>query len=116
MTLDLGNVTMNLAVDSKPLGTAFLPNLILKPGQNSVPMQAHVEQVAVIGLITSKYKNAILPLEISGNKSVSAKTGERLGYYEDAIRSNVVKLDLNVGPALAAVGIKLGGGNATAPA
>lgn len=107
MTLDLGNVTMNLAFDSEPLGTALLPNLVLRPGNNSVPMQARVEQLAVIGLIQSKYKNAVLPLEITGNKSVSAKTGERLAYYEKAIQSNIVKVDLNVGPALAAVGISL---------
>jgi hypothetical protein len=107
MTLDLGNVTMNLAVDKTPLGTAFLPNLVLKPGANSVPMQARVDQLAVIGLITSKYKNAVLPVEISGNSSV--RNGVKLAYYEEAIRSNVVKVDLNVGPALAAVGLKLNG-------
>ncbi|KAF2831222.1 hypothetical protein CC86DRAFT_452343 [Ophiobolus disseminans] len=113
MTLSLGNVTMNLSVDNKPLGTALLPNLVLRPGPNSVPMQSRVDQLAVITLIQSKYKNAVLPLEISGNASVDAKTGEKLAYYEEAIRSNVVKLDLNVGPALAAVGIKL---NGTSPA
>jgi|TARA_R110002003_G_scaffold126_27_gene11674 hypothetical protein len=105
MTLDLGNVTMNLSVDGKSIGTSLLPNLVLRPGNNTVPMQARVDQLTVIGLIQSKYKNAILPLDITGNSSV--KDGKSLSYYAEAIKSNTVKLDLNVGPALSAVGINV---------
>jgi len=107
MTLDLGNVTMNLAVDGTSLGYALIPNLVLKPGENVVPMQAHADQLVVIGLITSKYKNAILPLTVTGNSSV--KDGVHLSYYEEAIKSNVVKVDLNVGPALKAINLTLPG-------
>lgn len=105
MTLDLGNVTMNLSVDGKSIGYSLLPDLVLRPGNNTVPMQSRVDQLAVIGLIQSKYKNAVLPLEIVGNSSV--RDGKSLTYYEEAIKSNTVKLDLNVGPALAAVGINM---------
>lgn len=105
MTLDLGNVTMNLAVDNQTIGYSLLPNLVLRPGNNTVPMQARVDQLTVIGLVQSKYKNAIIPLEISGNSSI--KDGKSLDYYAEAIKSNVVKLDLNVGPALSALGINL---------
>jgi hypothetical protein len=110
MTLDLGNVTMNLAIDSTPIGYALLPNLILKPGNNTVNMQAHVQPLVVFDLVSKKYKNAIVPLEIVGNSSI--RNGENLKYYEEAIKSNVVKVDLNVGPALAAVGIKINGTSA----
>jgi hypothetical protein len=109
MTIDLGNVTMNLSVDKKPLGTSFLPNLILKPGDNNVTMQGRVDQVTVLELITTKYRNAVLPMEITGNSSVSAQTGERLAYFEDAMRENVVKLDLDVGEALREFGLTLPG-------
>ncbi|KAF1840445.1 uncharacterized protein K460DRAFT_296992 [Cucurbitaria berberidis CBS 394.84] len=105
MTLDLGNVTMNLSVDGKAIGTTLLPNLILKPGDNKLPMQGRVEQLTIVGLIRSKYKNAVIPLEILGNSSV--KNGEHLTYYEDAIKSNTIKLDLNVEPALSAIGINI---------
>lgn len=108
MTLHLGNVTMNLAVGSTPLGTALLPDLILRPGDNLVPMQARVEQLKVIGLITGEYKDAVLPLKITGNSSVNAQ-GAHLEYYETAVRSNVVEVELNVGPALKAVNITLPG-------
>ncbi|KAF2026486.1 hypothetical protein EK21DRAFT_74074 [Setomelanomma holmii] len=105
MTLDLGNVTMNLSVDGKSIGTSLLPDLVLRPGNNTVPMQARVDQLTVIGLIQSKYKNAVLPLDVIGNSSV--KDGKHLTYYEEAIKSNTIKLDLNVGPALSAIGINI---------
>lgn len=103
MTLDLGNVTMNLAVDGKSIGTTLIPNLILVPGVNNVPMQSTVNQLAIISLIKSKYTNAILPLDIVGNSSMSGD--QHLTYYEAAIKSNTIRIDLNVGPALAAVNI-----------
>lgn len=106
MTLDLGNVTMNLAIDTTPVGYAFLPNVLLKPGNNTVDMQAHVNPIIVYEQVTKVYKDAIVPLSVTGNSSV--KDGVHLTYYEEAIKSNVVKLNLNVGPALEeALGIKL---------
>ncbi|KAF3001437.1 hypothetical protein E8E13_007949 [Curvularia kusanoi] len=105
MTLDLGNVTMNLGVAGTPIGYALLPDLVLKPGQNSIPMQAHVDQATILTMVLGKYKNAILPLEISGNSSI--KDGQRLTYYEEAIKANLIKLDLNAGPALQTLGINI---------
>jgi len=104
-TLDLGNVTMNLAVDGKALGYALMPNLLLKPGDNNIDMQSTVDPGVVISLITSKYKNAILPLDITGNSSI--KNGEHLEYYETAIKSNKIRVDLNAGPVLAAIGLNV---------
>lgn len=105
MTLDLGNVTMNLAVAGMGIGYSLLPNLILTPGENNVPMQAHVNQSAVISMILSQYKNGVLPLEIVGNSSI--KGGQHLMYYEEAIKANTIKLDLDVAPALKAIGINI---------
>ncbi|KAL5113459.1 hypothetical protein ACEQ8H_008651 [Pleosporales sp. CAS-2024a] len=103
MTLDLGNVTMNLAVDDTPIGYALIPNLVVKPGNNTVPIQAHVEPIIVYGLVSSKYKNGIIPLDVTGNSTVSH--GHNLTYYAEALRSNTVRVNLNVGPALATLGI-----------
>lgn len=105
MTLDLGNVTLNLAVDGKEIGYCLIPNLYLKPGTNKFALQSHVDQLVILGLITNKYKDAVLPLEIVGNSSI--KDGEHLVYYEDAIKSNVINLNLDVGPALAGIGINV---------
>lgn len=106
MTLDLGNVTMNLAIDTTPVGYALLPNLVLKPGNNTVDMQAHVNPLTVYAQVNDKYKSAVVPLSVTGNSTV--RNGVHLTYYEEALNSNVVKLELNVKPALeAALGIKL---------
>lgn len=105
MTLDLGNVTMDLSVDGKAIGTTLVPNLLLKPGDNVFPMQSRVDQLALLGLIQTKYRNAILPIDIVGNSSI--RNGQHLTYYEDAIKSNLIKLNLDVGPALAGIGINV---------
>jgi hypothetical protein len=105
MTLELGNLTMNLAVDGTAIGYALIPNLTLKPGNNTVPMQSHVEQLKIITAIRDKYKNGVIPLEISGNSSVF--NGQHLTYYEAAIKSNIIKVDLDAGPALAGIGINI---------
>jgi hypothetical protein len=105
MTLDLGNVTMNLFVDSKSIGYSFIPNLILRPGDNKYPLQGHVEQLTILGLVISNYTDAVLPIDIVGNSSV--KYGEHLIYYEDAIKSNTIRLNLDIGPALAGIGINI---------
>jgi hypothetical protein len=105
MTLDLGNVTMNLAIDGTSIGYSLLPNLVLKPGNNTVPMQAHIQPLVVYGLVQAKYKDAIVPLDIVGNSSI--RNGVTLKYYEEAIKSNTVQVKLNVGPALSSLGINI---------
>jgi hypothetical protein len=105
MTLDLGNVTMNLAIDGKPVGTALLPDLVLRPGDNNIHMQAYAEKLVVIGLVTSKYTNGVVPLDISGNSSVHS--GQHLTYYEAAIQANTIRVDLNLAPALATLGLNV---------
>lgn len=107
MTLDLGNVTMNLDVDGQRMGYALIPNVLLKPGDNKMPMQSRVEQLAILQLVTSKYKDAVLPIDISGNASV--RNDVHLTYYEEAIKSNVIRLDLDIAPALAGIGVNVTG-------
>lgn len=106
MTIDLGNLTMNLGLDGKPVGTSLIPNVLLKPGQNTFPMQSTVDQLTILGLIQSKYKNAVIPLEITGNSSINSN-GEHLAYYEAATKANTIHIDLNIAPALAAIGINI---------
>ena len=105
MTLDLGNVTMNLAIDGTAVGTALLPNVVLSPGDNNVHMQATANKLAVISLVTTKFKDGVVPLDISGNSSVHS--GQHLTYYEAAIQANTIRVDLNLAPALASMGLNV---------
>lgn len=105
LTLDLGNVTMNLGVAGKSIGYALLPDLVLRPGTNTVPMQARVDQPTLLTMVLSTYKNGVVPLEITGNSSVRGDT--HLTYYEEAVKANTIKLDLDAGPALKQLGINI---------
>jgi hypothetical protein len=106
MTLDLGNVTMDLSIAGTAIGYAVLPNLVLHPGANNVSMQSTVTKlITVVNLVATDYKNKVIPLDIVGNSSVSSTSGQHLEYFEEAIKSNTIRVDLNVGPAMAAIGL-----------
>jgi len=94
MTLELGNVTMDLAVKGTPIGQSLLPNLTLKPGDNNVTMQATSDVQAVLELLND-YPSGILPVTITGNSSVNSN-GDHLPYYEAAIQDNVLSIQLDV--------------------
>lgn len=105
MTLELGNVTINLSVDGTAVGTALLPDLMLKPGENNSTMSAILAQegLPVIGMVQKTYKDGVIPLDITGNSSI--RNGEHLQYFEEALKSTTFSMKLDVGPALSAVGL-----------
>jgi hypothetical protein len=105
-----GNVTLDLSIGGTPMGYTYLDNLVLKPGNNTIPMFATVNQSAIIGLVTSSsnpYKdlNGLVPFVISGNSSVY--NGKQLPYFTQALASNNLTVNLNVTKALAELGLKL---------
>ncbi|KAJ5780341.1 hypothetical protein N7457_005501 [Penicillium paradoxum] len=107
MTITMGNVTMNLAIAGKPVGTTVLQNLVLKPGKNNVPMVGDVDQAYIISLLMSKknpYKDGVVPFDITGNSSVYH--GKELPYFTTALKANKMAIKLDVGAALGEVGIK----------
>lgn len=106
MTIALGNVTMNLSVNGTAIGYSLIPDMLLKPGDNNCSMQSTVDQIGVIQLIHDTYHDGVLPLEIVGNSSV-VEGGKHLEYFEEAIKSNVINVKLDVGPALKAIGINV---------
>lgn len=105
MTIDLGNVTLDLSVQGTPIGQSLLPDLVLKPGNNIVPMRSTVNQSLVIGMITRSFTDGMLPIDIVGNSSIS--NGQHLPYFEAAIKANTMHVNLNVGTALAALGLNI---------
>ncbi|KAF2236598.1 hypothetical protein EV356DRAFT_442974 [Viridothelium virens] len=112
--IEFGNVTFNVSVDGQNIGQSFLNNLMLMPGNHTYPLRSTTDQEAVIGLITSKYKDGILPLTLIGESVVY--NGQHLPYFEGPLRNSTQHLNLNVGPALAQLGLNLGslsGSNST---
>ncbi|KAG2416329.1 hypothetical protein HFD88_007544 [Aspergillus terreus] len=95
ITISMGNVTLDLAVDGTSIGQSFLNDLVLKPGDNELPMKAKVDQEALAPMLV-KYKdqNYMVPVQITGNSSVY--NGQHLPYFETALAANQLHVDLNV--------------------
>lgn len=108
LTPSQGNVTLDLSVAGVPMGYSYLDNLVLKPGNNTIPMTSNVNQTAIISLVTSSsnpYKDGMVPFTITGNSSVY--DGKQLPYFTQALAANNLTVSLNVTKALAEIGIKL---------
>ncbi|KAI9845826.1 MAG: hypothetical protein M1837_004506 [Sclerophora amabilis] len=88
-----GNVTMNLYVQGDFIGTSLLPDLVLRPGNNTVDMRSTTDQEVIFGKL-SEFEDGLIPIDIVGNSSVYH--GQHLTYYEAALKSNTqhIKLDL----------------------
>jgi hypothetical protein len=90
------------------MGTTYLNDLVLKPGRNTFPMLAKVDQTAIIGLLTSSsnpYKDGIVPFDITGNSSTYH--GKDLPYFTKALSANKLTVKLDVGAALKEIGLNI---------
>jgi len=103
---------MNLFVQGTMIGSSLIPDLTLKPGNNTVDMRSTTNQSLVLQQLAN-FKDGILPVDIVGNSSVYKR--QHLPYYEEALGSNKLRVNLNVGSALGAIGLAgiAGGGNST---
>ena len=111
MTIEMGTVMQTVFVGQTEIGVATIPDLVLRPGDNTFNMTAVANQVAVIGLIQGQYHDAKLPVRIVGiNSTVD---GQLIPYFTAALRAAELETTLDLGPALAAAGLSLGGGSSS---
>ncbi|KAJ9327833.1 hypothetical protein DTO027B5_3632 [Paecilomyces variotii] len=106
LTLEMGNLTMDLSVDGTPIGQSFIYNFTLRPGNNITPMTSKVNETVLISMLTEKYKDGILPLDIVGSES--AVNGKNLTYFSEALAANTIHVNVNAGAALAEIGLSGG--------
>lgn len=88
---------MNLFVEGDSVGTSLLPNLVLRPGDNTVDMRSTTNQSLILAALP-KFLDGMVPIDIVGNSSIYR--GEHLTYYEEALKSNTVSIKLNIRGAL----------------
>lgn len=97
MTVALGNVTLELSTEQAGVvGTTTINDMTLVPGNNTLPMFGTVNQTA---LLASTNSSGYVTLSIIGQSSIY--NGVHLTYYERALSSNTLKLDLNVKQVIA---------------
>lgn len=112
MTLALGDVSFDMSVGGLFIGNATMPNLTLRPGNNSYPIHVTSNQTRVAGIIQKpEYHCGVFPVDIAGNQSVY--DGEVLPYYTEALKHNELTTMLNVSDALTEVGFGFALGNCT---
>ncbi|RQM08122.1 hypothetical protein DH86_00000556 [Scytalidium sp. 3C] len=91
LTVEMGNVTMQLSTQLGVVGNSTINNMILKPGNNSLPLTGILDQ-----LLVTKSLNATgwVTMSIVGQSAIY--NGEHLPFYEKALASNTLTLDMNV--------------------
>ena len=68
-------------------------------------MRSTVNQTLVLELIAQKYKDGMVPVDIVGQSVVY--DGVNLPYFEEALKANRLGVVLDVGRALASVGVNV---------
>lgn len=96
-TLDIGNATFVNFVGDQILGSLTIPNLLLVPGTNVVPITANMDQVAILELVSSpKYcKTGILPFKLLGSNVTNH--GQNISYFAAALASANQTVDIDIG-------------------
>lgn len=97
LTLEMGTVTLNLFVDGTQIGTSILDDVVLPPGGATFNMHGESDTQLVFKLL-NKYPKLILPVDITGNKSVV--NGVEIPYFGEVLASNTLHTDMNLKAAL----------------
>ncbi|KAK2023228.1 hypothetical protein LX32DRAFT_572136 [Colletotrichum zoysiae] len=100
LTLEIGNATFASFLNGADIGTVYIDNLVLYPGINNVNMRANIEQPPVLTAIRNRpaCETGIIPFALQG-KAVE-NGGQNLSYFADALASDKVITDINIGAAL----------------
>ncbi|KAL7815348.1 hypothetical protein V8C44DRAFT_356541 [Trichoderma aethiopicum] len=95
-TLDIGNATFTNFIDGTNIGNFTIPNLLLVPGSNKVPISAVLDQAKVLDAVRSpKYcKTGIVDIKLRG--SAVRNDGQTLQYFLDALSANNQTLTLDI--------------------
>jgi hypothetical protein len=92
MTIAMGNVTLTLSTAlAGVVGNSTIDNMTLVPGNNTLPMYGTVNQT---GILSSLDKSGYVNMIITGQSAIY--NGQHLTYYESALASNVLTLQMNV--------------------
>lgn len=85
------------------MGQAYLDNLVIKPGNNTVPIAATIDEIAIFKLVTtgnSTFKDGVVPFTIIGNSTIY--DNKQLPFFTEALRANNLTFQVNVTQALQA--------------
>lgn len=112
LTLDIGNATFANFYKGEEIGSLFIDNMKLVPGDNTVSVYASIDNMKVIPDLSKQPacepgpKNGFLPFELSGKRVVNLQN-DTLPYYEQALAAAKQATEINVGEAaMTGLGLK----------
>jgi len=96
-TLDIGNCSFTNFIDDEKVGTLYIDNLLLVPGDNVVPITAVMDQVEIIQTLQKRpyCETGIIPFKMLGNSVV--KNGQDLPYFAAALASINQTVNIDIG-------------------
>ncbi|GAB7331485.1 hypothetical protein MBLNU13_g02887t4 [Cladosporium sp. NU13] len=105
ITIDSGNVTATMSVAGVPISNITMPNLSLRPGNNTYTFYSttHIAQIVAM-LKKGRSTCGKLPVDITPD--ASTYNGQKIEYMSKALQAAPMKIDLDVGPVLKS--LKLG--------
>ncbi|PGG97234.1 hypothetical protein GX51_07433 [Blastomyces parvus] len=101
ITLELGNVTLDLFSGDILLGQAVIYDALLKPGNNTVNGDCRVDiksAIANLVPILEGQKNALMKgnLELTANGNSTINNGKHITYYEDVLNNITLRASLSI--------------------
>lgn len=96
-SLDIGNVTFANFVGDKKVGTLYIDNLFLRPGDNLVDISAEMDQFAILSLVRSEEycETGIIPFKLLGTNVTN--NGQDLPYFAAGLGSANQTVEIDIG-------------------
>lgn len=104
-----GNVSFTNFVGDKELGTLYINDLLLQPGDNHVDVRAKMDQAAILTLIQSPAycETGIIPFKLLGKEVVNHD--QELSYFAAGLASGNQTVPIDIGGIIeSSLGIKIG--------
>ncbi|KID77154.1 uncharacterized protein G6M90_00g100290 [Metarhizium brunneum] len=104
-TIDIGNATFNNYADNQLLGNLTIQNLVLKPGQNVVPVSAILDQTIIISAATKKpyCETGKITIDLQGTHVQQG--GNEIPWLMDALGSANQTVELSLAETFQAAGL-----------
>ncbi|CAK7213917.1 hypothetical protein SEUCBS140593_002008 [Sporothrix eucalyptigena] len=105
VTFEIGNVTFNTYLNGSLVGTSYIDNVVLSPGNNTYPLRAKIEQSPILTAVQSEpwCQTGIVPMDLSGLSVTN--NGQDLPYFANALATHNTTVEVDLGTPLRALGL-----------
>ena len=96
-----GNSSFRTYLLGQEIGTSFIDNMVLYPGDNSFRMRGNMTQAPILAALGEQpycSNGGVVPLQLSGKSVVNQ--GQNLSYFADALASQNQTLNIDIGQTL----------------